>query len=89
MRVFSSDRALRSVQGVGFVAFAILVWGILVDNGLFWSAVAATSVIGTAIATGLVIRDRSLPTLADVIASAEREPAAAARARGGLRRATK
>ena len=44
---------------------------------IFWSAVLAAGVVGSAVATAFLVRSRGVPSLAQVIASAEAEPGAA------------
>lgn len=74
MRVITSDRSRRWVRGIGLFALAALAWSLLVPGGLFWAAVVGASLIGSAVATAVVVRNRQVPSLAQVIASAEREP---------------
>jgi hypothetical protein len=75
MRVMMSDLFGRWAQGAGLIALVALVWAIVVPNGIFWSAVLATSLVGAAIATTLLVRSRQEPTVAQMIASATAEPA--------------
>ena len=75
MRLMTSDTFDHWIRGAGLVALVALVWAIVVPNGIFWSAVLATSLMGAAIATTLLVRSRQVPTLAQVIASATAEPA--------------
>ena len=53
-------------------------------NALFWSALFAAGVIGSALATVVLVRSRSAPSLAQVIARAEADSLVgpAPRARG-------
>jgi hypothetical protein len=44
---------------------------------IFWSAVLAAGVVGSAVATAFLLRSRGVPSLAQVIAGAEAEPGAA------------
>jgi len=44
---------------------------------IFWSAVLAAGVVGSLVATAFLVRTRSIPSLAQVIASAEAEPVVA------------
>jgi len=64
-------------RGAGFVALVVLVWAVVVPDGVFWSIVLAAGLIGAAVATAVLVRSRSVPTLAQVIASAEAEPVVA------------
>ena len=75
MRLRTSERVSRWAQGVGLVAVTALVWGVFVPGGLFWPAIVAAALIGSVIATALLVRSRSTPTLAEVVASAEAAPA--------------
>ena len=75
MRMMTSDTFDHWIRGAGLVALVALVWAIVVPNGIFWSAVLATSLMGAAVATTLLVRSRQVPTLAQVIASATAEPA--------------
>jgi hypothetical protein len=43
---------------------------------IFWSTVLTASVVATAVATVVIVRSRSRPSLAQVIARAEGEPVA-------------
>ena len=74
MEMMSSDIFDRWTRGAGLVALVALAWGVFVPAGVFWSAVLAAGLIGAALATGLLVRSRAVPSLADVIASAEAEP---------------
>lgn len=74
MSVLTSDRSRRWARGVGLFALAALAWSLLVPGGLFWAAVVGAGLIGSAVATAVVARNRQVPSLAQVIASAEREP---------------
>jgi hypothetical protein len=56
------------------VALVALVWAVFVPDGLFWTAVLAAGLIGSAVATAAVVRSRSIPTLAQVIEAAQAEP---------------
>ena len=74
MRVLTFDIFDRWTRGVGLVALTALVWALVVPNGMFWSAVLATSLLGAAIATTVLVRSRQVPTLAQVVASAAAAP---------------
>jgi hypothetical protein len=77
MRVLTSDRFGRWTRGIGLVALVALVWVLFVPGGVFWTAVLASSVIGAAVATAVLVRSRQVPTLAQAIATARAEPVAA------------
>ncbi len=74
MRWLTSERVGRWTHGAGLVALVALAWGVFGPEDLFWTAIVAAGLIGSAIATAALIRSRSVPTLAEVIASAEVEP---------------
>jgi hypothetical protein len=77
MRVITADRLGRWTHGVGLLAFVGLAWAVFIPGGLFWSAVLTAAVIAAAIATVALVRSRSVPSLAQVIAVAEAEPVVA------------
>jgi len=79
MRVLTSDRFGRWTRALGLVALAALVWSVFVPGGFFWTAAVGAFLIGSVLATVLLVRSRSTPTLAQVIATAEAEPVAGAR----------
>jgi hypothetical protein len=85
MTAHTSDVFIRWARGAGMVAIATLAWSAFVPEGLFWTAVLATGLVGAAVATMLVMRNRSVPSLAQVIESTERESAVAAARAGGAR----
>ena len=74
MRMITSDIFDRWTRGAGLVALVALVWAVVVPDGIFWTAVLAAGLMGAAVATAVVVRSRQVPTLAQVIASAEAEP---------------
>jgi hypothetical protein len=53
---------------------AALGWAVFVPDGAFWTAALAAGLVGSAIATAFVARSRRVPSLAQVIENAEREP---------------
>jgi len=78
MRVLASDHFDRWIRGAGIVACVALAWAVfLPDGALFWTAVLAVGLIGSAVATAILVRSRGVPSLAQVVTSAEAEPAAA------------
>lgn len=83
MSLLLSDQYARWARGAGFGALVLLAWALLGPSGLFWNSVAAAGVIGAAIATVILVRSRSQPSLAQVIATAEAE--AGVPGRGGRR----
>jgi hypothetical protein len=71
-------------RGVALVGLVVLAWAFLVPGGIFWTAGLALGVIGAALATAVLVHRRRIPTLAQVISSAQAEPAMApARADSG------
>jgi hypothetical protein len=74
MRLITTDRFGRWSRGAGLVTLVALAWVVFLPGGLFWSAVVAAGLVGSALATTLLLRSRSNPTLAQVITSAEAEP---------------
>jgi hypothetical protein len=84
MRVSTSDRFERWTRGLGLVALAallVLAWSAFAPGGFFWTAVLAAGLIGSAAATVLLLRIRRVPSLAQVIATAEAEPVVGQRIR--------
>lgn len=78
MRVPTSEQFVRWTRGTGLVALvplAALAWAVFAPDpdGPFWTAVLAAGLIGAAIATAVLVRSWSIPSLAQVIASAESE----------------
>lgn len=82
MSVRTSQHIGLWIRATGIVALVALAWTIIVPDGLFWTAVLAAGLMGAALATAALVRSRRVPSLAQVIASAEREPVPAP-ARGG------
>jgi hypothetical protein len=82
MSQLTSSRFVRWSRGAGIAALLVLAWAVLVPEGLFWSAAVAAGLVGTTLATVALVRSRSHPTLAQVIATAERDPVAVRRGEG-------
>lgn len=76
MRVITTERFTHWVTGTGLVALAGLAWSAS-PPGYFWTAVFAAGLMGLAVATVLVLRNRAIPTLPQVILAAEAGPASA------------
>jgi hypothetical protein len=77
MRVSTSDRFEGWTRGLGLVALVallVLAWSVLAPGGLFWTAVLAAGLVSSAATTVLLVHTRRVPSLAQVIASAEAEP---------------
>jgi hypothetical protein len=81
MSVFASGRLGRWTRGLGLVALVVLAWSVFAPGGVLWIAVPAAGLVGSAIATALLVRSRQVPSLAEVITSAETEPVVGAGAR--------
>ena len=79
MSVFTSEGLGRWTRGLGLVALVVLAWSVFAPGALFWGAILAAGVIGSAVATALLVRSRGVPSLAQVIATAEKETGAVAR----------
>lgn len=75
----TSDPFARWTFGAGIAALLVLAGPVLVPGGLFWSALLAAGLVGATLATVAIVRSRSNPTLAQVIATAERDPVAVPR----------
>jgi hypothetical protein len=68
------DRLGRYLGGAGIVGVLVLVGAVLVPGGHFWTAILASSVlVGSAVATVVLMRSRDNPTLAQVVATAKAE----------------
>jgi uncharacterized membrane protein len=86
MKVLTTDRFDRWTRGLGLVALVALValaWSLFVPGGVFWTAVVAGGLIGSVVGTAVLVRSRRVPSLAQVIASAEAAPVVGA---GGRKR---
>ena len=74
MRVLASDHFDRWIRGAGIVACVALAWAVFLPDGFFsWTAVLAVGLIGSAVATAILVHSRSVPSLAQVITSSEAE----------------
>jgi hypothetical protein len=76
MRALTSVRLDLWIRGTGILAVVALAWAIFLPEGPFWNVVLAAGLIGAAVATAILVRHRSIPSLAQVITSAEAEPLA-------------
>lgn len=83
MRISTSDRFGRWTRGLGLAALVVLAWSVFAPGGVFGAAVLAAGLIGSAVATAILVRSRQSPSLAQVIARAEAEPAVGAGEQGG------
>ena len=82
MRALGSERFGRGTRAMGIVALLALAWAVVVPDGLFWAAVLAVGLTGSGVATAVLVRSRRVPSLAQVISSAEAEPLTATAGRG-------
>ena len=83
MRARTADHFDRWIRGAGILACVTLAWAVfLPDGALLWTAVLAVGLIGSAVATAILVRSRGVPSLAPVIASAEGDPVAVPAGRG-------
>jgi hypothetical protein len=74
MSVLTLERFDRWTHGIGLLALAALAWAVFVPGGVLWTAVLAAGLIGSAVATAVLVHRPSIPTLAQVIARAGAEP---------------
>ncbi|MGD8896966.1 MAG: hypothetical protein PVJ73_13095 [Acidobacteriota bacterium] len=79
MRVITLDRVSRWTQGTGLLAVAALAWAVFVPGGVFWAAVLAAGVVGSAL---VLVGRRPILSLAQVLASAAADPALVPSRRG-------
>ena len=78
MNALTPESFERWARGTGLVALVAFAGAALVPGGVFWGAVLAAGLVGSAVATALLVRSRSGLSLAQVIAVAEAEPVVAA-----------
>jgi hypothetical protein len=84
MRVITVDRVGHWTRGADVLALAALAWAVLVPGGVFWTGVLAGCLIGSAVATALLVHSPTIPTLTQLIGGAGAEPVAAlSGSRGG------
>jgi hypothetical protein len=80
----ASRQLARWIAGAGIASVLVLAAVVLLPGGFFWSAGLAAGLVGAMTATVLLVRSRSRPSLAQVIATAQatsRRDAVAARQR--------
>ena len=73
MRVLTFDRVGHWTRGADILALAALAWAVFVPGGVLWTAVLAAGLISAAVATAVLAPRRPIPSLAQVVASAEAE----------------
>jgi hypothetical protein len=88
MRVMMPDLFNRLAQGAGVLALVALVWGIAIPNGVFFTVALAVGLAGAATATGLLVRSRQAPTLAQMITTETTETGPVLVPSPGARRAS-
>jgi hypothetical protein len=71
----ASRQLARWIAGAGIASVLVLAAVVLVPGGFFWSAGLA-GLVGAMTATALLVRSRSRPSLAQVIATARRDAVA-------------
>ena len=74
MRVTTDDVG-RWTRGIGMAAVVALAWAVFAPSGVFWTAVLAAGLVGSTVATALLVRSRQVPSLSQVITTAEADPA--------------
>jgi hypothetical protein len=74
MRVLTLESLEDWTRGAGLLGLVVLASAVLVPGALFWTAVLAVGLIGVALATAVLVRSRRIPSLAQVIATAQAEP---------------
>jgi len=82
VRALTADRLDPWVRGTGILALVALAWAVLAPGGVFWTVVLVASLIGSAVAMAILVRSRSVPSLAQVVARAEAEPVVVLAGRG-------
>jgi hypothetical protein len=74
MRVLTVGHLESWIGGGTLIALMVLAWAVLVPGAFVWTAALALGLVGVALATTLLVRSRRIPTLAQVIATAQAEP---------------
>jgi hypothetical protein len=84
MRVLTLDRVGHWTRWAEVLALAALAWALFVPGGVFWTGVLAGCLIGSAVATAVLVHSRSFPTLTQLMGGAGAEPVVGrSGARGG------
>ena len=76
MRVLTLDGVEHWTRGAGLLALAALAWTVFVPGGVFWAGVLAGCLIGSAVATALLVHCPTIPTLTQLIGGAGAGPVA-------------
>jgi hypothetical protein len=80
------DRVGHWTRGAGLTTLAVLAWVVFVPGGVFWTGVVAGCLIGSAVATVMLVHSPASATLAQLIGRAEAKPVAGL---SGSRRGTR
>ena len=73
MTAFTIERFGRFAGSAGLLGVLLLIGVVLVPDSFFWTAVLAAALVGSAVATAVLMRSRANPTLAQVVATAKAE----------------
>ncbi|MCG6926141.1 MAG: hypothetical protein LJF30_12610, partial [Acidobacteria bacterium] len=76
MRVITLERVGHWTRGAGLLAVAALAWAVFVPGGVFWTGVLAGGLIGSAVATALLVHGPASATLGQLIGRAGARPVA-------------
>jgi hypothetical protein len=74
MRVIRLDPAEHWTRGAGLLALAALAWAVFVPDRVFWTGVLAGGLIGSAVATALLVHGRGSATLTRLVGRAGARP---------------
>lgn len=74
MRVLTLDRVGHWTRWADVLALAALAWAVFVPGGVFWTGVLAGGLIGSAVATAVLLHGRPLPTLTQLMGGAGSDP---------------
>jgi hypothetical protein len=76
MRALTLDRVGNRTRGAGLLALGALAWAIFVSGGVFWTGVVAGCLIGSAVATAMLVHSPASATLTQLIGRAGAKPVA-------------
>jgi hypothetical protein len=76
MRVLTLDRVGHWARGAGLLALPALAWAVLAPGSVFWTGVLAGGLIGSAVATALLVHRPASATLTQLIGRAGARPEA-------------